>query len=143
MASNTNNSAFKRLEEIAWSLIDVDEEKRCRHFSFILNKKRIIAIGTNRPKTHPVNLKNRKLSARTGEDISDQKHICSEFNAIMKLKRLTNIDTKKCTLINIRYNRNGALALASPCMSCRNLLKFHEFKTVAWTDVNGLYQFSK
>jgi hypothetical protein len=143
MASNTNNSAYKRLEEIAWSLIDVDEEKRCRHFSFILNKKRIIAIGTNRPKTHPANLKNRKLSARTGEDISDQKHICSEFNAIMKLKRLTNIDTKKCTLINIRYNRNGDLALASPCMSCLNLLKFHEFKSIAWTDQNGLYQFSK
>jgi cytidine deaminase len=87
-----------------------------------------------------VNLKNRKLSARTGEDISDQKHICSEFNAIIKLKRLTNIDTKKCTLVNIRFDRNKKLALASPCMSCRNLLKFHEFKNVFWTNSKGIYE---
>jgi deoxycytidylate deaminase len=142
MELNVNNSAYKRLEEIAKSLIDFDEDKRCHHFSFILNKKRVIAIGTNKPKTHPTNLKNRKLSARTGEDISDQKHTCSEFNAIIKLKRLTNIDTKRCNLVNIRFDRNKNLALASPCMSCRNLLKFHEFKNVFWTNSNGAYETS-
>lgn len=136
---NASKLHFKRLEDIALSLIDWNDPIRCRHFSFILHKKRIVAIGINQQKTHPTNLKNRKVSAITGEDFSDQKHICSEFNAIIKLKKLTNIDTKKCTLINLRYDRNKKLALASPCMSCVSLLKYHEFKQVIWTDNRGQY----
>lgn len=130
---------FKRLEDIAESLIDWNDSIRCRHFTFILNKKRIVAIGVNQKKTHPINLKNRKVSSTTGEDFSDQKHTCSEFSAIIKLKNLTNIDTKKCTLINLRYDRNKRLALASPCMSCISLLKYHEFKKVIWTNNSGDY----
>ena len=140
MVLSVNNCQFKRLEEVAESLIDWSESRRCRHYSFILYKKRIISIGTNKPKTHPTNLINRKVSLKTGEDFSDQKHICSEFDAISKLKRLTNIDTKRCTLINLRYDRNKRIALASPCMSCRSLLNYFEFKSVLYTDNEGSYQ---
>lgn len=136
---SANKLNFKRLEEIAESLIDWDDSVRCRHFSFILNKKRIVAIGLNQRKTHPVNLKNRKVSIITGEDFSEQKHICSEFSAINKLKRLTNINTKKCVLVNLRFDRNKKLAFAKPCMSCKSLLKFHKFKTVWWTNNDGKY----
>lgn len=136
---SASRSHFKRLEDIALSLIDWKEPIRCRHFSFIFNKKKIVAIGINQKKTHPTNLKNRKVSYITGEDFSDQKHTCSEFSAIVKLKNLTNIDTKKCILVNLRYDRNKKLALAKPCMSCASLLKFHEFKKVIWSDNNGDY----
>ncbi len=134
-----NKLNFDRLEDIAKSLIDWSDPIRCRHFSFILNKKRIVAIGSNQQKTHPTNLRNRKVSSTTGEDFSDQKHTCSEFNAIIKLKNLTNIDTKKCVLVNLRFNRNRQLALASPCMSCVSLLKYFEFKRIIWSDNEGNY----
>ena len=140
MTLSANRSSFNRLEEIAESLIDWSEPIRCRHFSFILYKKRIVSIGINNQKTHPLNLKNRKISIRTGEDFSEQKHICSEFNAIVKLKRMTNINTKKCTLVNLRYDRNKKLALARPCMSCISLLKYHEFKNIVYTNNNGVYE---
>lgn len=52
---------------------------------------------------------------------------------------MTNIDTKKCVLVNIRYNRNGEIALSKPCMSCENLLKYFSFKKVLWTDNDGNY----
>lgn len=130
---------FQKLEDVALSLLDNHNANRCRHFSFILYKNRIISIGNNSKKTHPLNLKNRKTSLRTGEDFSDQKHICSEFSAINKLKNMTNIDTKKCVLVNIRYNRNGEIALSKPCMSCENLLKYFSFKRVIWTDNDGNY----
>lgn len=133
------NIPYKRLEEIAYSLLDVNPNARCRHFSFILYKGRLIATGTNRPKTHPLNLINRKVSKITGDDYSDQKQTCSELNAILKLKRLTNIDTKKCTLINIRYDRNDNIALARPCMSCENLLRYHNFKNILWSINKGEY----
>jgi hypothetical protein len=133
------SSILNRIEGVANSLIDWREDKRCRHFSFITHKKKIICIGQNKPKTHPSNLINRKVSPKTGEDISNQKHTCSEFDALIKLKRLTNINTKKCNLINLRYNRNKALAFSKPCMSCVNLLKYHEFKSVLFTDKDGKF----
>jgi len=128
---------FQKLEDIALSLLDTHNANRCRHFSFILYKNRLISTGLNVNKTHPVNLKNKKISRITGEDYSDQKQICSELNAILKLKRLTNIDTRKCTLINLRYNRNNNIALAKPCSSCQSLLRYHNFKQIIWSTDNG------
>jgi deoxycytidylate deaminase len=124
---------FLKLEEIAFSLLEEHNANRCRHFSFIVYKGKIISTGLNSSKTHPLNLKNRKISKITGEDYSNQKQTCSELNAILKLKRLTNIDTKKCILINLRYDRNDRLALAKPCMSCQSLLKYHSFKNIFWS----------
>ena len=132
---------FKRLEEIAQSLVGYNSDRRCRHFTFILYKNKLIATGTNNTKTHPFNLINRKVSKVTGEDYSEQKQTCSELNAILKLKRLTNIDTKKCTLINIRYDRNNNVALAKPCSSCQNLLRYHEFKQIIWSTNGGRYSY--
>lgn len=133
----------KRLEDIAYSLIDRSSNKRCHHFSFVIYKNRIIAIGQNNRKTHPINLVNRKKSTKTGEDFSEEKHTCSEFNAILKLKNLTNINTKKCNLVNLRIDRNNKLAYAKPCESCKSLLSFFEFKSVEWTNEFGDYQFFK
>jgi len=140
MESRANKSFFRRLEDTALSLIDWNESKRCRHFSFVVYKKRVVSIGWNSSKTHPTNLINRKISVKTGEDFSEQKYVCSELNAINKLKRLTNIDTKKCVLINMRYDRNKKLAFAKPCMSCKSLLKYHEFKSVLYTNDQGVYE---
>jgi len=128
---------FDRLEDIALSLLDNHNANRCRHFSFIIYKNRLISTGLNCNKTHPLNLRNRKISRVTGEDYSNQKQTCSELNAILKLKRLTNIDTRKCTLVNLRYDRNGFKALAKPCMSCTSLLRYHNFKQVIWSTNNG------
>ena len=130
---------FKRLESISKEMIDFTSNKRCHHFSFILYKNKIITIGYNSKKTHPLNLKHPKISKETGENISDQKYVCSELSAIKKLKNLTNIDCSKCVMVNIRYNRNKKIAFSKPCMSCENLLKTHSFKKVIWTDDLGKY----
>ncbi len=128
---------FQKLEDVALSLLDNHNANRCRHFSFILYKNRLISTGLNVNKTHPMNLRNKKISRITGEDYSDQKQTCSELNAILKLKRLTNIDTRKCTLVNLRYDRNDKIALAKPCSSCQSLLRYHNFKQVIWSTNNG------
>ncbi len=118
-------------------MTDFSNKKRCHHFSFILKKNRVISIGVNTKKTHPKNLINRKVSLKTGVDFSEEKHTCSEFNSILKLKNLTNIDTKKCVLVNIRIDKNNNTGHSKPCMSCENLLKFFEFKKILWTNKNG------
>ena len=90
-------------------------------------------------KTHPINLLNPKFSKENGLNFSDQKQVCSELNAILKLKRLTNIQTDRCTLVNLRYDKNKKLTLSKPCSSCENLLKYHNFKKIIWTNVDGEY----
>lgn len=132
-------SLINRLEETAFSLYDASSNKRCHHFSFIVYKNRIIAIGQNNKKTHPINLINRKKSLKTGIDFSEEKHTCSEFSAVLKLKNRTNINSKKCKLINLRINREKQISGAEPCESCRNLLKFFEFKDVIHTNNSGNY----
>jgi cytidine deaminase len=132
-------SLRKRLEETAFSLYDPSSSKRCHHFSFVVYKNRVIAAGQNNKKTHPVNLKNKKFSIYNGIDVSTEKYTCSEYNAILKLKRLTNIDTRKCQLVNLRINRNGEIDYAKPCSSCKNLLNYFEFKSVEFTDNSGAY----
>ena len=130
---------FERLESISKQMVNYNSNKRCHHFSFIIYKSKIISIGNNYKKTHPLNLKNPKFSLKTGEDFSDQKYICSELNAIKKFKNTTNINTNKCIMVNLRYDRNGNLAFSKPCMSCESLLKKYSFKKVIWTDNYGKY----
>jgi deoxycytidylate deaminase len=133
------STTLRQLEDTARSLLYTNDSNRCRHFSFILYKNRLIATGMNYNKTHPLNLLNRKVSKITGEDYSEYKHTCSELNAILKLKRLTNIDTKKCTLVNIRFDRNDSVSMAKPCSSCDSLLKYHNFKQIIWSTNGGDY----
>ncbi len=90
-------------------------------------------------KTHPINLLNPKFSKKTGLNFSDQKQTCSELNAILKLKRMTNIQTDKCILVNLRYDKNGYLCLSRPCSSCDSLFEYHNFKKIIWTDEKGKY----
>jgi hypothetical protein len=127
----------QRLKDLAFSLMDSSSKKRCHHFSFIMHKGRIISIGQNNTKTHPINLINRKTSSKTGKDFSNEKHTCSEFNAILKFRKLTNINSSKCSIVNIRIDRNNNLAFAKPCMSCESLLKYFEFKNIYWSDHTG------
>lgn len=80
------------------------------------------------------------MSVETGEDVSNQKYTCSEFNAINKLKNTSNIDIRKCVLVNLRYDRNKKLAYAKPCASCGSLLSYFRFKRVFYTNDKGNYQ---
>jgi hypothetical protein len=128
---------FTRLEDIAYSLFDLEKGKRSNHFSFVTYKNRIISIGQNKKKTHPTNLKNPKISRKTGENFSKEKHICAEFDAIKKLINTTNIPLKKCELMSIRIDRNNNISYSKPCDSCLNLLNFFDIKKVYYTDRIG------
>ena len=128
---------FKKAEEFAYSLFDLNSGKRSNHFCFLNYKNKFISVGQNKRKTHPTNLKNPKISRKTGEDFSKEKHICAEFDAIKKVINTTNIKLKKCDLLSIRIDRNGKISYSKPCESCLNLLNFFEIKKVYYTDLTG------
>jgi hypothetical protein len=133
------NINFERLIEIAYALYDPEEHPiRTFHTSFILNKKKILSIGINNPKTHTINLRNPKVGNR-GELIYD-KGMCSELVAIKKLISKSQIRTEKCSLINLRIDKNNKLNCSKPCSSCEKLLKYYSFDEVFYSSKLGLWK---
>lgn len=128
-----------KIKEIAFAFDRDLFSDRNLHLSFIIYKGRIISIGQNSKKTHPVNLKNKKIN-KDGVDISPIKGTCSELSAIKRLKNLTNVPTEKCQLINIRVNRLNDIRMSKPCFSCLGLLAYHSFQSVWFSDEKGEFK---
>jgi len=121
------DNIFKRCTEISHALLKKHGDYRCKHFSFIFDKNRLISIGFNNPnKTHPKNLQIGFFNRR-GEDISHTVGVHSELSAILKLGEE---DCTGLTLVNTRINRNNQLDFSKPCKGCNSLIRQLNFKKV-------------
>ncbi len=75
------------------------------HISFIVKKKtRLLTIGTNAFKTHP-------LTHKYGYMMP---YLHSELDAFRKLRHPQD----KLTLLNFRFSKTGKLGMAQPCVYC-------------------------
>lgn len=117
---------LNRVAEISYALAGkCTHNKRCKHFSFIFKNKRLISIGTNSPKTHPLNLKYNYLNKQRN-NISDVVGTHSELSAVIKLGL---DDCSGFTMVNTRINRNNKLDFSFPCNGCMEMivqLGFHK-----------------
>mgnify|MGYP001560508936 CR=1 FL=1 len=130
---------INKIKEIAFAFDKNQFPGRTLHLSFIVYKKRIVTIGQNTKKTHPINLKNRKIS-KEGIDISKLCGTCGEWAALRSLKNLTNIPAKKCSLINIRINKLNEIRMSRPCHSCISLLTFFNLDKIYYSNNQGQFQ---
>lgn len=131
---------YKKIVEITYALAGkCTHDKRCKHFSFILRNKRIISIGINSPKTHPLNLKYNYINKQKHK-ISDVVGTHSELRAVIKLG-LTNC--KGYTIINTRINRNQKLDYSYPCNGCMEMLIQLGFNKVIYTNKDGNFEVLK
>jgi len=128
---------YKKLREISLALAPSHpSDQRCRHFSFIMNKKKILSIGTNNMKTHPKNLKFNFVN-KYNDPINDLVGTHSELNALIKL------GLEDCTglvLVNTRVNRNGTIDFSKPCRGCLDMLQRLNFKKVFFTNKKGEFE---
>lgn len=128
-----------KIKEIAFAFDKNLFPGRNLHLSFLIYKGRIISIGQNSKKTHPMNLKNRKIS-KDGVDISGIRGTCSELSSLKQLVRLTNIPSTKCQMINIRINKNNEIRMSRPCYSCLRLLAFYDITDVCYSNEKGGFE---
>ena len=77
-----------------------------KHVSLIICKKRIIAIGMNFFKTHP-------MAKEIGYNFEEMH---SELDAFRKLTKENK--GKKLHLINVRFNKFGQMRMSKPCEKC-------------------------
>lgn len=129
---------LNRFVDLTFALKKMHNNKcRCKHFSFIANKNKILSVGINNPKkTHPRNLQY-KYKGRYNNDISNYVGIHSEMSAII---RYGFEDCTNHILVNTRLNAANEIANSRPCAGCQNLLKQLNFKRVYYTTDKGNFE---
>ena len=127
---------FSKIIEVSYALINKhNADLRCRHFSFIMDKNRIISIGLNSLKTHPKNLKYNYVN-KMNQNISDIVGTHSELSAVIKLGEE---DCSDLNLVNTRINRNDELDFSAPCSGCLDMIKQLNFKNVYFSNSQGKF----
>jgi len=126
------NKILNRLVEITSALKTKKQTGRSFHATFILQKNRIISIGTNNfNKSHP---KNNQFDY-TKEDSNDYlPSLHSEMDAWLKLGEK---DCSDFAFVNIRINNNGELDNSLPCKGCQSLMKQIGFKKFFYSTKSG------
>jgi hypothetical protein len=74
-----------------------------KHVSLILYKNRVLAVGTNNFKGHPI-------ASSLGYRFAEQH---SELNALLKCEKRRNL-----TLVNLRFNAQKEMRMSRPCAKC-------------------------
>jgi len=127
---------FNKIVEVSYALINKhNADLRCRHFSFIMDRNKIISIGLNSSKTHPKNLKYNYVN-KLNENISDIVGTHSELSAVIKLGEE---DCSGLTLVNTRINRNDELDFSAPCSGCCDMIKQLNFENVYFSNNLGAF----
>lgn len=122
---------FSKVVEISYALVGkCSHNKRCKHFSFIFKGKKLVSIGVNSPKTHPLNLKYNYVNKQKHK-ISDLVGTHSELSAVLKLGL---INYKGYFIINTRINRNYKLDYSFPCNGCLEMLLNLNFDNIYYSN---------
>jgi deoxycytidylate deaminase len=110
-----------------------------RFATAIVLKKRVISVGTNRKKTHPLQSKYSK----------NPMAICihAENDAIIKALRGHTIDDlKKATMYIVRVKKasksakNMSLGLARPCSGCQQSIAAYGLKHIVYSNDDGKFE---
>lgn len=115
------------MKELLDLSLDLVKSKRT-HFSFILKKNRIVAIGEEqRGKTHP-------LAQKFGYKYPT---IHSELDAFRKLSLEDR--NAKLMLVNTRISPTGNIGMARPCRHCRGWIE-EIFGEIWFTNQDGVLE---
>lgn len=118
-----NNTVFKKLFDTA---LESDTVFKHRHAAAIVYKNKIIAIGKNQDKTHPVQMEYQA----DGHKI----YLHAEIDAIVKARKSHGTEfLKNCDIYVLRLTKGGSVSNSKPCAGCQKAIDAFKFKGVFWT----------
>lgn len=106
--------------------------KRTKHVAFLLRGNKIISVGVNSNRSHP--LAKRLKAPRFTESQ------CAELNVCLKIglnHRDSLPDFSLLTMIVVRVRKCGKLGMSKPCIGCQHLIRQCGFKDVYYSNENG------
>lgn len=141
------SSFDKKMFKLAKATAETSDFKNFHLGCVITYKKRILSVGVNSYKTHPMqkefNRKNRKFT-KSNKPILDSVH--SEIDALTKISYPIeqNIDWKnvKIYIYRISKGRKNGHGLARPCAACMAAIKDKGIRHIYYTTNEG-YAYEK
>ena len=121
-----NDKLKLRSVEIAYALFKPTEhEHRVFVACLCWRKNRLVQVGINQDKTHPINARyNPLICRRTGRIITENKGVCAELDCFLNLKKKTNYNFRDLSIINVRIDRKMEIKNSRPCSSCSSLINY-------------------
>jgi hypothetical protein len=127
------NTVQRKAIELARALKPDDFPCRTFHITALFERTKLICVGQNNPRTHAKNVWNNRNKFDLG-----LKSTCSELDAVLKAKkRISNLDWKRITMVNVRINRGNKVDISCPCSSCQSLLAYIRPGKVFFTTEKG------
>ena len=107
---------FKRYIQIAQAMHCNYKSLRCFHVAFIFEKgkNKVVSIGWNEDKTHPLN------KQYPYKDFITSTH--AEMRAIIKAKHKKE-DFSDCNMLVVRIDYLGKVKNSKPCVGCQALIE--------------------
>lgn len=102
---------------------------RQQHLAFIFKGSKLLTIGVNSKKTHPL--------AKHYKQYRFTEVQCAELNALIRLGALhkgKEIDFKRLTMVVVRIGKDGSFKYSKPCDGCVSMLKKFNFKKVYYSN---------
>lgn len=119
---------LKKIEEIGYALVPANrKDSQFFHVAAIFQRNKILSIGQNSFKTHP-------LAKKYGH-----KGFCTHAEASSIIRH----GVEDCTGLNIavlRIDRRNCLTVSKPCLACESLINDCNFKNVYYTNKKGEWE---
>lgn len=128
---------YTKLEEITRALEPAHRGvQRCFHTCFMIRKGKIVSVGWNSIKSHPINLKY-NYTNRQGKNIGSSVGTHAECSALLKYGQE---DCSDITFVNLRIDMNSKLNSARPCSGCAHFISQVGFKGVFASNKDGQFE---
>jgi hypothetical protein len=119
---------IEKYRDIAYAeYLKCNQLRNYNHVSIIALDNRVLSIGTNKRKTHPMAM---KYGYRNCE-------LHSELDALLKVPQYLRSEDLK--LINFRFGPKGDMKLSKPCAKCLPWC-INTFAEIYYSIPNGLVQ---
>lgn len=104
-----------------------------KHCAAVVYKNRVISLGRNQLKTHPL--------MRSFQSTSYKIYLHAEIDAIQKAIRMHDESfLRDCEMYVLRITRGGNIGYSKPCVGCQRAITNYGFRKVVFTCDEGELQ---
>jgi deoxycytidylate deaminase len=119
---------LNKIEEIGYALVPSNRKDSIFfHVAVIFQRNKILSIGQNSFKTHPIAKKFGHRNYATHAELSS-------------IIRHGLDDCSGLSLAVLRIGRNNKLTMSKPCLCCQNVIKSVGLSKVYYTNKNGEWE---
>lgn len=124
----------KRFFEITRLISYTSEYKRIKIGAIVVKKNKVISVGVNSYKTHPIQKKYNRFRFNIFK--TDTAHtLHAEIQALVNIPYGTELED--LSIYIYREHRDGKLAKSRPCPSCLSFIKDLGIKKICYTTDEG------